>query len=76
MENNMKEVNLTVGYLFLLTGVMGCITIIGLILGFDIFSGGSKWVIFIALEGRGSSMTPLFLAGISAVGAYLVKGSS
>jgi len=68
----MNNVNLAFGYLFLLTGGIGCIAVIALLFNFNIFYSAVFWSVFLPTEGKETTV-PLFLAGISVAGAYLVK---
>lgn len=67
----LKYLNLAIGYFLLLVGCIGCVVLLGILFGFSI--SDAQAYIFIPLLERPGTSTPLFLAGVTAVGAYLVK---
>lgn len=66
-------VNKAFGYVFLLAGLIGCAAFVGFLFGFDISSNYAQYRIFGPMSEGGSSITPVFIAIITAAGAYLVK---
>ena len=67
------KINLIIGYIFLFTGVLGCIALFEVMFQFNIFNG---YLLFLSLDGRAALTTPIFLGIISMVGAYLIKDKS
>lgn len=64
-------INKTFGYIFLVTGLVGCIAFIGVIFDFDITSNQNY--IFGSKSEGAASIAPIFVAIVTAAGTYLVK---